>query len=1422
MKLQLKFLFLTLILIFNFGFSIDRNGIRINQQSVLAQNNIFVWSDISESNFIIKGERRITPVKYRTIKSNSDELKSILNNAPFELSDRATYSPLIIELPMPDGSFSKFYVTEYSMMEPGLSVQFPEIKTYNIKGIDDPFAVGKIDITESGFHGMVLTPRGDYYIDPYSSDEKEIYISYYKSEFIDKQQFECLVNEERVPDFMNGNNSILTGQQLRTYRLACAATVEYTAFFGGTVNAGLSAVTTAINRVNGIYERDFSVRMTLVANNNLIIYTSTDPYTNNNGPAMLGQNQSNLDAVILPSNYDIGHVFSTGGGGIAGLGVVCLAGNKARGVTGLPSPTGDPFYIDYVAHEMGHQYGGNHTFNSVSGGCSGNRNGSTAWEPGSGSTIMPYAGLCDADDLQSNSDDYFHTGSVSEIVSYTQSGSGSTCPVTTNTGNTPPTVSVPAGGFTIPINTPFALTGSATDPNNPNSLTYCWEEYDVGPSGSPNSPSGNAPIFRSFKPDTSSTRTFPKLSNLLNNSQTIGEILPSYGRSLNFRLTVRDNNAGGGGIEFNTVAFNVSAGAGPFLVTQPNTNITWTSPLPATVTWNVANTSASPVSCANVNIKLSTNGGNTFPITLVSNTPNDGSESIIPPAVNTSLARVKVEAAGNIFFDISNVNFTINISNIPVITHSPLPDQSSAGWPASVAATVTSGSGIDSSWVVWYKNSIANKKQFKLNNTSGINYSAFFNSLNSDVIIGDIIYYKILAQSSSASHEKDSTALYSFNITDPNLNEGFLTETFPPSGWNIVYTGTLYWSRSTVSSFGIGTGSAKFNFYDSPDGTEQSLITKTFTSTSAGDSLKFDNAYAPHVDGSTDSLEILISSNGGANYSTLVRLWGNNVDGNLNTRGAISPPYTPPNAQWGRKKYSLPEGTNKIKFRARSGSGNNLFLDTIRIARYIAPEITHTPILDQSITSWPVNLNAVIISANPLDSSWVVWYKNIAANTKEFSLINTSGNNYSASFNSLNSDVSAGDVIYYKIYAQNNTPGHEMDSTALYSFNILDQFLNEGFFSETFPPAGWNLEYANTLYWSRSTVSSFGIGSGSVKFNFYDSPDGTDQSLVTKVFESTSVGDSLKFDNAYAPHLDGSTDSLEILISSNGGTSYSTLVRLWGNNVDGNLNTRGAISPPFTPFNAQWGRKNYILPQGTNKIKFRARSGSGNNLFLDSIRVVKNTVPAMTTIKVIPQGFYNISTSKLNRRDTVRIYLRNITAPYAIVDSGSTVIDSVSFSGSLIFNTAPSGNYYIIIKHRNCVETWSKAGGEVYTFGLPFSYDFTSAVTQAYGDNLILKGGRYCIYSSDVNQDYNVDVVDLSMIDNDASNFVSGYTNTDLTGDNQVDAGDLAVADDNSANFISRQAPPGALMNMQIAKNRNPVVNQKQLNINDKSVNIRK
>lgn len=713
-------------LIFNFSF---------------AQN---FWSDVDESKLSKTSNRITVPDKYRTVELDFTSLKNFLIKSPNEQTRIASKSNHFLTLPMPDNTMQRFAVYESSIMEDELAAKHPEIKTFLGYGIDDPSLNVRFDFTPEGFHALILSQAGRVFIDPFSKGDTKNYIVYYTKDLSTEKEFYCLVkddlNRENELRLLKLNQADLSiGPELKQYRIAISATGEYTTFHGGTVPQALSAIVTTLNRVNAIYETEVGVRMILVANNDQLIFTDphTDPFTNNDGEVLLEENQTLVDSVIGSSNYDIGHVFSTGGGGIAYLGVVCFAGYKAQGVTGSSSPVGDPFDIDYVAHEIGHQFGANHTFNGTASNCSGsNRNAATAYEPGSGSTIMAYAGICPPQNLQTHSDAYFHSASFDEIVAYVNSYFGNGCAVKINTGNSAPVVTVPAGGFYIPKNTPFSLTGSATDPNN-DQLTYCWEEFDLGPAGAPETPSGNAPIFRSWTPTSSTTRYFPRIQELVNNVFIKGEVLPSYSRTLNFRLVVRDNKAGGGGVNYNNVSFFVDGEAGPFLVTSPNTSLTWQVNTVQNVTWDVANTDASSVNCANVNILLSLDGGFNYPIILAENTPNDGYENVTIPDTASSTARIKVEASDNIFFDISNQNFVIE-KTIPVelvsFTANDVDDGIQLNW---ITATETNNAG----FTIERKVNEAEFTQIAFvggngTTTSKINYSY----LDKDILMGSYTY----------------------------------------------------------------------------------------------------------------------------------------------------------------------------------------------------------------------------------------------------------------------------------------------------------------------------------------------------------------------------------------------------------------------------------------------------------------------------------------------------------------------------------------------------------------------------------------------------------------------------------------------------------------------------------------------------------
>lgn len=623
---------------------------------VVAADN--VWSEVTQVQMMASVQNLdIQPDKFRSLALDLDMLKAQLSDG---LSKQNTIE---LSIPIPDGGVAIYQVSNYDMMEPGLQQKYPEIQTFHGFNLNNPKEKIYMDITPKGFHAMSFGVEKAFLIDPVSLNNDNFYASYYRMDYSNKHHaWNCAVeghNHQSINSSERGTAPI-NEMALKRYRLAVAATVEYTGFHGGTVADGLAAIVTAMVRVNGIYENELGIRMILVADNDLIVYEAEpDPYSNNSGGAMLGQNQNNLDNTIGSGNYDIGHVFSTGGGGVAYLGVPCT-GSKAGGVTGLGSPVGDVFWVDYVAHEMGHQWGGNHTFNSVSGSCGGgNRSAGSAYEPGSATTIQGYAGICGADNIQNNSDPYFHARSLDEMNSYANNGSGHSCANILLTNNDAPIITVLSPtGLTIPSNTPFELCGDATDVDtNDNNLTYNWEQYDLGPAGSPNNPSGNAPIFRSFLASSSGCRAFPQWSDILNNSQTKGEILPSYERDLSFRLTVRDNRLNGGA--FNTAEYYMSvADSGPFLVTAPNTALTVSAYDLMDVEWDVAETDMAPVNCSVVDIMMSTNGGNGF-FNVLLNTANDGIENIEVPNVDSNQVRIKVQCSDNVFFDVSNTNFTV-------------------------------------------------------------------------------------------------------------------------------------------------------------------------------------------------------------------------------------------------------------------------------------------------------------------------------------------------------------------------------------------------------------------------------------------------------------------------------------------------------------------------------------------------------------------------------------------------------------------------------------------------------------------------------------------------------------------------------------------------------------------------------------------
>ena len=666
----------------------------LSQSGAFAQTALDHWQDENERTVQAlrqtpDSRRTVVPGKYRTLRLNQAALGAALATAPREFAAVAL-PPAEITLPMPDGTFPRFTVEESSIMEPALAAKFPDIKTYVCRGIDNPEMTGRLDQTPQGFHAIIFTGSGSVYIDPYWRDDTTRYLSYRRRDFSDpSKSLNCQIpeaEEDRGPAAQRSTTAAKpTGAMLRTYRLAVACTGEYTtAAGGGTVLGALGAIITTVNRVSAVYERDFAIRMVLVANEEQIIFTDavTDGFTNNSASSLINESQTKIDAVIGNANYDIGHTFSTGGGGLAGLGVVGRTGQKARGITGSSNPVGDPYDIDYVAHEMGHQFGGSHTFNGTSGPAAiavprmptNPEAARPSWPTQASWHRKTWHRIATTISTPLNYD---------QIDTYTTGASAGNVGVPTATGNTPPTIGA-LTSFTIPNQTPFSLTASATDPDSGDVLTYCWEEFDKGAAQDPTADprdNGASPLFRSFDPTTNPVRVFPSLTYILNNanvppatlgSTISGEFLPTTNRTMTFRVTVRDNRPGGGGSNYASTTVTSTTSSGPFALTSFNSSSSIAGGSSQAITWSVASTTAAPVSCANVKISLSTDGGYTYPFVLAASTPNDGSQTVtIPNVANvaTTQGRFKVEAVGNIFFDVSNANTTITSSNTaPVLT----------------------------------------------------------------------------------------------------------------------------------------------------------------------------------------------------------------------------------------------------------------------------------------------------------------------------------------------------------------------------------------------------------------------------------------------------------------------------------------------------------------------------------------------------------------------------------------------------------------------------------------------------------------------------------------------------------------------------------------------------------------------------------
>jgi len=614
------------------------------------------WTKITRNSSDELRPRWTTPKVFSLYQVNLDQIKNDLQKAPQRFSGDES---LVVKFPDSNGNIRNYIVQEASIMELALQAQFPDMRTYTgwEKGV--PSNTIRFSVTpQTGISVMYFDGWDISYLDSYTKNNSS-YILYKRKDLPKNDRlFAC-----HVEDLLDKNTNFDTSAKaplvsdgfLRTYRLALSATGEYTTFHGGTVPLAMAAMVTTMTRVNGIYEKTISTTMVMIANNSSLIYinAATDPFTNGGPNTMITENQNNTTSVIGSANYDIGHVFGTNSGGLAGLGVVCNSTNKARGVTGSGAPVGDPFDIDYVAHEIGHQFGANHTFRN----CGGNENNATAYEPGSGSTIMAYAGICGSTlNVQNASNAYFHAASVVEMNAVIKRATD--CSVKTTNNNGVPTADAGAD-YIIPRGTAFVLTGTGTDPNN-DSLTYLWEQYDnTNNTQPPVNTVTVGPVYRSFTPTVSPMRYFPNMTSVLaNNLIPKWEVTPNVARTLNFSLLVNDNKATGNQSANDAMIVTVT-NDGPFTVTSQTTNTSYSAQNPITVTWNVAGTNAGTINTQNVTILLSKDNGLTFNTVLAASVPNNGSAVVNLPNETIPSARIMVKALGNIYFALNPSFFSV-------------------------------------------------------------------------------------------------------------------------------------------------------------------------------------------------------------------------------------------------------------------------------------------------------------------------------------------------------------------------------------------------------------------------------------------------------------------------------------------------------------------------------------------------------------------------------------------------------------------------------------------------------------------------------------------------------------------------------------------------------------------------------------------
>ncbi len=802
----------------------------------LAQQRGSFWSSPARANSTPLDSRMNLPTR-TLLDLDLNAFKSSVTHAP-QRGDLHANSNIIVSLPNSDGQMENFKVYENSNMDPALAARYPEIKSYIGIGVENPTSTAYFSVSPLGFKSMVIyADRSAVFIEPVSQD-LITYSVYKKSDKVASlNKFECRVIDNAQAQLATTITARPNADDatLRTFRLAMSVTGEYTAYFGGTKALALAGINNSLTRVNGVFEKDFGVHMNLIANTDLVIYTdaTTDPYdaaTTGAGGTWNQQLQTTLTNVIGSANYDVGHLFgASGGGGNAGC-IACVCVNPTTSVplgkgSGFTSPAdaipaGDNFDIDYVAHEMGHQFGGNHTFTHS------NEGTIAQVEPGSGSTIMGYAGITTLD-VQPHSDPYFHAVSIQQITNYIKT---TTCQTNTATGNAIPTAN--AGlDYTIPKSTPFMLTGAGTDANG-DALTYDWEQMDSQTtSAAPSATKTTGVDFRSYNPSTNPSRYFPNMTTVLAGGTTTAgaeitvEALPSVARTFNFRFTVRDNHVGGPANNSDDMIVTVNATAGPFAVTSPNTAVSYVGGSSQTITWNVAGTTANNVNCANVDILISTDGGATWS-TLLAATPNDGTQAVTIPNTPSTTCRIMVKGSNHIFFDVSNTNFTITAGSTdtvaptaPTLTASGTTQTTtSLSWTGATDNVAVTGYDVYQGTTLLGSTTTATTYA-----VSGLTASTTYSfTVKAKDAAGNVSVASNAVSVTTLAPVPDTTAptaptltASGTTLTTTNLSWTGATDNVGVTGYNVYQGTTLLGSTTTATTFAVTglTASTTYTFY---------------------------------------------------------------------------------------------------------------------------------------------------------------------------------------------------------------------------------------------------------------------------------------------------------------------------------------------------------------------------------------------------------------------------------------------------------------------------------------------------------------------------------------------------------------------------------------------------------------------------------